>query len=85
MKGVLMTYKTGSIYEVEWIDHFSTEKEPPASALKQDPVLIKSYGVYIGETAEYIVLGQSVDLEGGKNSDNLHLLKVGVRKVRELR
>jgi len=80
-----MTYKVGSIYEVEWIDHYTTEKESPSSAVKNDPVLIKSYGVFIGENEDYFIFTQSRDIEGGKNSDNLHLLKVGIKKVRELR
>jgi len=79
-----MTYKIGHIYEVEWIDHYTSQAKPIEEALKSSPIIITTYGRYCGEDEDYIILAQNYEPLYHNNMFQ-NILKVGIKKVSELK
>lgn len=83
-----LRFEKGKIYEVEWLDHFSTDRISLKEALEISPMIIKTYGVYLGQNKNYIILCWHIEYNNEYNSCNnscIHILKRNIKKVRELK
>lgn len=83
-----LTYKSielGRLYEIAWLDHYSTESNSSQNATPREPVILKSYGVYIGKNKNYIILAQNYENETSENNDNIHIIKREIQSIRELK
>lgn len=75
------TLEVGKIYEISWIDHFTSQHKPIEEELKSLPMLITTYGRYCGENKDYIILAQNYEpIE--HNNMTQHILKVGIKEAR---
>lgn len=78
-------FKISKIYEVEYLDHFDTDKLSPEQAINFKEIKLKTYGKYIGENIKYIILTWNYENEISPNNDNMHILKSSIVNVRELK
>lgn len=71
------------IYRITYNDHFSTDSISLREARIKRCIMV-TYGKFIGETNEYIILTWNHEDEGDENNDNMHILKKGIISMEEL-
>lgn len=79
-----MKFKLNNIYEIIYYDHFSTEGVSPKEAIKNEGIVLSTYGRCIGYNNNYVVLCWNFENTSSDNNDNMHVLKVAIKKVRKL-
>ena len=75
----------GSIYEVEYLDHFATPDKDSHQVVHQEPTILKSYGRFLGSNKHYIVLCWNYEAEVSECNDNMSILKKAIIKIKELK
>lgn len=79
--------KIGSVYCIDWIDHY---EEPGDQAwhdvgrIKPSPSEQRSVGYLIKETDELITVAHTLDKETDQCSAPFHILKGAIRGIRKL-
>ena len=77
--------KMGSLYQIEWYDHFSSVNKNSKQAVTHEDVVLVSFGRFVGASDRYVVLAENWESDTSENNDNIHILKVGIKSVKELK
>ena len=78
------SYELGKEYKVEWLDHFDTHHETPASAVKMRTT-ITSWGRCVALSREYLILAHDWESDNSENNDNAHIIRkciVGSKEIK---
>ena len=77
--------KLGEIYQVEWVDHYSSEYSTVEAAVKHDPLILKTTGKYVGRNTYYIIVCPEYEDSYSENNEYTHILKKCIVKARKLK
>lgn len=71
-------------YLVEWEDHHSTNGWQDISSISEKPLINTSIGFLVQETADHLILAQSLVGDGEQCGDIISILKKTVVHQREV-
>lgn len=75
----------GNLYQIEWYDHFASDSKSSKQAVHMDDVILTSYGKFVGANKRYVVLAENWESNISENNDNIHILKVGIKSIKEIK
>ncbi len=77
--------KPGAVYEVQWRDHFQVDSKSNQAATLHDPVILTSYGKYVGYNKFYDIFSYNYENSISENNDHMFILKNQIVSIKELK
>jgi len=75
----------GKIYEVEYIDHYTSRDKSSQEAVFNDNMILKLYGVFVGSNPKYYIFSWNFAGKNFDDNDNMHVLKKDAIRIRKLK
>lgn len=77
--------KLGTVYQVEWFDHYSTDSHTPEEAVKHKDVTLITWGRLVAVNRKHVILCFKWENNTSSNNDNMHILKKEVKSIKEMK